>query len=465
MADQVTRIHFVGVGGVGMSGIARIAADFGMKVSGSDAVASAYTDQLEDHGVQVFIGQKAENVSPDCDVVVASTAIPDTNPEMVAAREMGIPVWHRARMLAELGRGKKTLAACGTHGKTTTSSMLAGAVDALGLSPTFVVGGMVEAFHTNAMSVTGVYYVVEADESDGSFLNLSPYVALVTNVEADHLDHYKGGLAEIRETFATFMRSVPEDGACVVCGEDPSLVSLAKSTGRRVVTYGTGDDCDIRVSGYRTKGIASFFDIAFPDGQVLPCTLKKNPGRHNALNAAGVLGVVWVLGHDVAKAAEGIVNYSGVKRRFDLKGEADGVTVVDDYAHHPTEIEATLSAASELDFPQVHVLFQPHRYSRTETLATEFGSAFDHASTLTVMDVYAAGEAAIPGISGQTVVDAVLAHDPQANVAYVPDADEAVQAVVAAAKPGDLVITMGAGSVTKLGPVIVERLAARAKKD
>lgn len=445
-----------------MSGIARVASDLGMTVSGSDMNASRYTDQLIEAGVRIFIGHDAANVTPDVDVVVVSTAIPATNPEYARAVELGIPIWQRARMLAELGVGKKTLAAAGTHGKTTTSSMLATAVDALGLAPTFVVGGIVDAYHTNAVSGTGEYYVVEADESDGSFLNLNPYVALVTNVEADHLDHYTGGIEEIRATFAQFMTSVPEEGAVVVCGDDPSLVELAKSTGRRVVSYGFGEDCDTRVLDYRTQGIGTLFTLAFADGTRVVCNLTRNPGKHNALNAAGVLSVLWALGEDVVAASAGLSGYRGVRRRFDLVGECAGVTVVDDYAHHPTEIAATLSAAADLDFKRIVVLFQPHRYSRTQSLAAQFGEAFEQAHELTVLDVYAAGEAPIEGVSGALVADAVrAAHPEQCNVTFEPSKQAAVKAIAEQCKPGDLVFTMGAGDVTTLGPAILSALAEK----
>lgn len=461
MSSEAKCVHFIGVGGVGMSGIARVASDLGMKVSGSDMNASRYTKQLEDAGISVFIGHDAANVPADCDVVVVSTAIPASNPELVAARERGIEVWQRARMLAELGRGKKTLAAAGTHGKTTTSSMLATATDALGLSPTFVVGGIVDAYQTNAVSGTGEYYVVEADESDGSFLNLSPYVALVTNVEADHLDHYTGGLEEIKETFLRFMASVPEEGAVVACGEDPELVALARRSEKRVVTYGFGEECDTRVLDYRTEGIATLFTLRFADGRTAGCRLEKSPGVHNALNAAGVLSVVWALGEDVEAAAAGLTGYSGVRRRFDLIGEAAGVTVVDDYAHHPTEVAATIEAAKALDFNRVMVLFQPHRYSRTQSLADEFACAFDGADAVMVMDVYAAGEAAIEGVSGKLVADAVAQRGHLDKAAYLPDKDATVDAVLEQLREGDLLITMGAGDVTGFGPRIVEALAAR----
>lgn len=461
MSSETKCVHFIGVGGVGMSGIARVASDLGMKVSGSDVKSSRYTDQLIDAGVPVFIGHDARNLPSECDVVVVSTAIPETNPELVAARELGIEVWQRARMLAELGCGKKTLAAAGTHGKTTTSSMLATATDALGLSPTFVVGGIVDAYQTNAVSGKGEYYVVEADESDGSFLNLSPYVALVTNVEADHLDHYAGGIEEIRETFGRFMSSVPDEGAIVACGEDPSLVELARKTGKRVVTYGFDASCDTRVLDYCTEGIATLFTLVFSDGRTVECRLAKNPGRHNALNAAGVLSVIWALGEDVQRAAEGLAGYSGVRRRFDLVGEAAGVTVVDDYAHHPTEVAATIEAAKALSFDRVVVLFQPHRYSRTQMLAKEFAHAFDLADALMIMDVYSAGEAPIEGVSGQTIVDCVEALGGVGKAAYLPSKEETVDAVVDALRAGDLLITMGAGDVTTFGPQVVRALEQR----
>lgn len=459
MTDNCKRVHFIGVGGVGMSGIARVAADAGMRVSGSDMKSSRYTDDLVAAGIPIFIGHDAKHVTDDIDAVVISTAIPETNPELARARELGIAVWHRAHMLAELGRGKKTLAACGTHGKTTTSSMLATATDALGLEPTFVVGGIVDAYHTNAVSGKGEYYVVEADESDGSFLNLSPYVALVTNVEADHLDHYTGGIEEIRATFLQFMQSVPEEGAVVVCGEDPKLVELAKKSGRRMVAYGFGEGCDTSISNYRTHGVGSLFTLTFADGTVVDVELKCNPGIHNALNAAGVISVLWALGEDAAAAAASLSNFQGVRRRFDLVGEACGVTVVDDYAHHPTEIKATLAAAAALDFKRVVVLFQPHRYSRTESLVGEFGEAFNDADELVLMDVYAAGEAPIEGVDGRLIANAVKQNGHVADVAYEPSKEATPALVASKLKEGDLLITMGAGDVTTFGKKILAELS------
>ena len=437
MTDNCKRVHFIGVGGVGMSGIARVAADAGMRVSGSDMKSSRYTDDLVAAGIPIFIGHDAKHVTDDIDAVVISTAIPETNPELVRARELGIAVWHRAHMLAELGRGKKTLAACGTHGKTTTSSMLATATDALGLEPTFVVGGIVDAYHTNAVSGKGDYYVVEAD----------------------HLDHYTGGIEEIRATFLRFMQSVPEEGAVVVCGEDPKLVELAKKSSRRMVAYGFGEDCDTRISNYRTHGVGSLFTLSFADGTVVDVELKCNPGIHNALNAAGVISVLWALGEDAAAAAASLSNFQGVRRRFDLVGEACGVTVVDDYAHHPTEIKATLAAAAALDFKRVVVLFQPHRYSRTESLAGEFGEAFNDADKLVLMDVYAAGEAPIEGVDGSLIANAVKQNGHVADVTYEPSKEATPALVASKLKEGDLLITMGAGDVTTFGKKILAELS------
>ena len=321
-----------------MSGIALVASTRGMQVSGSDMKESRATKALREAGITVYIGHDAASITDDIDAVVISTAIPEKNPELVAAREKGIAVWHRSQMLAALGRGRKTLACAGTHGKTTSSSMLATTIDRLGLDPSFLIGGTVDGYNTNAKNGTGEYYVVEADESDGSFVHLSPYVALITNVEPDHLDHY-GTLDAIYDAFRDFMNLLPEQGAAVVCADNPRLVELARSTGRRVIAYGEqgtkGADTTFAITG--RKGLGYTFDVTFPDGKTVSTSISKNPGRHNVLNATGVLSVVWALGLDVAKGAEALSTFSGVRRRFDLVAEVGGVTVVDDYAHHPTE--------------------------------------------------------------------------------------------------------------------------------
>lgn len=464
--DSIKRVHFIGVGGVGMSGIALVAHDQGMDVSGSDLRASRYTEQLIASGITVCIGHDAENLSdePAPDVVVVSTAILDNNPELVAAKERNIPVWHRAKMLSELGRGKRTLAVAGTHGKTTTSSMLASTLDGMGLDPTFLIGGIVRTYGTNAHSGTGDYYVVEADESDKSFTYLDPQAVIVTNIEADHLDHYEGGIEEIEQKFVEFMASVPEDGLLVVCGEDHRLVQLARETGRRVLTYGEGDDFDVRLISWEPQGVGSIYELGLPDGRSVSGSILQNPGRHNVLNAAAVIALVYGIGEDVDAAAAQLAKFAGVKRRFDLVGEASGVTVVDDYAHHPTEVAATIEAAKKLDFGSVHVLFQPHRYSRvglfTEVLRDEFAHAFDAADSVTFMDVYSAGETPVPGVSGQTFMDVVELSKSHPPLTYVPHRLDVVDHLVSVAQPGDLVITMGAGDVTSIGPELLSQFAA-----
>lgn len=459
--ERIKQVHFIGVGGVGMSGIARVAHDQGMQVSGSDIKESRYTKQLREAGITVFIGQKAENIPEGDPVVVISTAILENNPELIEARRRGLEIWHRAQMLAHLGVGLDTLAVAGTHGKTTTSSMLASALDALGADPTFLIGGIVRAYGTNAHSGTGDHYVVEADESDKSFTYLSPKAVLVTNIEADHLDHYKD-LDEIYDKFHDFMGLVPEDGVIVACGDEPHVVEIARSEGRRMYTYGFNEGCDVRITSYEPHGIGSRYTAVMPDGTQVEGAIKQNPGRHNVLNATGVITLLWALGFDAAKVAQALSGFAGVRRRFDLVGEVGGVTVVDDYAHHPTEIAATISAAAGLGYKHVHVLFQPHRYSRaplfTQVLHNEFGAAFDKADSVTFMDVYPAGEAPVPGVSGKTFLNVVLEHEGHPQADFVAHRVDVVPHLMDKLQPGDLVITMGAGDVTAMGPQIIDAL-------
>ena len=459
--ERIKQVHFIGVGGVGMSGIARVAHDQGMQVSGSDIKESRYTKQLREAGITVFIGQKAENIPEGDPVVVISTAILENNPELIEARRRGLEIWHRAQMLAHLGVGLDTLAVAGTHGKTTTSSMLASALDALGADPTFLIGGIVRAYGTNAHSGTGDHYVVEADESDKSFTYLSPKAVLVTNIEADHLDHYKD-LDEIYDKFHDFMGLVPEDGVIVACGDEPHVVEIARSEGRRMYTYGFNEGCDVRITSYEPHGIGSRYTAVMPDGTQVEGAIKQNPGRHNVLNATGVVTLLWALGFDAAKVAQALSGFAGVRRRFDLVGEVGGVTVVDDYAHHPPEIAATISAAAGLGYKHVHVLFQPHRYSRaplfTQVLHDEFGAAFDKADSVTFMDVYPAGEAPVPGVSGKTFLNVVLEHEGHPQADFVAHRVDVVPHLMDKLQPGDLVITMGAGDVTAMGPQIIDAL-------
>ena len=454
-----TRVHFIGIGGAGMSGIALVLHQRGYTVTGSDLKSSRYTRPLVKEGVDITLGHDAatiDRVKPE--VVVISTAIPETNPELARARELGIEVWHRAKMLSYLSRGKVTIACAGTHGKTTTSSLAATMLERLGLAPTFLIGGIIDGYETNGYSGEGPYFVAEADESDGSFLNLDPNYVIVTNVEADHLDHY-GTLANIEQAFCDLMRLLPEGGRAIVCGENPHLPELARSCGRPVLTYGFGADNDVVCVREEAVG-TNAFSVRLPDGNVRRLHLDHNPGAHNCLNATAVLTLAYCLGLDTAAAAEAISSFAGVHRRFELVGEQGGVRVVDDYGHHPTEIAATLKAARGLGFKRVRVVFQPHRYSRTQALAEAFGPAFDDADEVVVLDVFSAGETPVPGVSGKAVVKAIKAHNADAQASYVPNRHEAVDYIARTAQEGDLVLTMGAGDVTMLGPAILDALRA-----
>lgn len=450
MPEQVYA-HFIGAGGAGMSGIALVLAERGIAVTGSDLRESRYSRALEKAGVPVAIGHAAENLG-DPQVVVVSSAIPESNPELAEARSRGLEVWPRAKMLAHLAGERQTIAVAGTHGKTSTSSMVATMLSRMGLAPTFLIGGEVDGFDTNAVNGSGPHYVVEADESDGSFVHLDPHIAIVTNVEADHLDHY-GTLEAVEATFCEFMQRVPDDGTLVICGDDARLVELAETTGRSIVTYGFGDGCDVRCRTLRHDGVAARFEVSAGSERVE--SLTRVPGDHMVSNATAALAAAWVLGLDLGSAAEALAGFSGVRRRFDLIGEVSGVTIVDDYAHHPTEIKATLKAARALDFKRVIVLFQPHRYSRTAALCDEFADAFAEADRTVLMDVYSAGESPIPGVSGKTVLDAVLHKHPRTQTTYLPHRADIVPYMRTRLRAGDLVMTMGAGDVTALGPELV----------
>ena len=455
--------HFIGIGGAGMSGIALVLHERGCRVTGSDLKSSNYVRGLEHAGINVKIGHRAETIDELApDVVVISSAIPETNPELVRARELGIPVWPRAKMLSALGAGAKTVAVAGTHGKTTTSSMVATMLDHLGCDPSFLIGGIVEEYGTNGRNGNGGYFVCEADESDGSFLFLNPNVVVVTNIEADHLDHY-GTLENIEKTFCQFMNLVGHDGTVVIYGDVPHYVELARSCDCHVVTYGFADTNDFvcTPSPESSHQLESHFSVTCPDGTVRCLSLHANPGKHNMGNATAALAVASVLGLDLDRAAESVSGFKGAHRRFTHVGDIDGVTVVDDYGHHPTEIAATLAAARALDFKRIVCVFQPHRYSRTQALADMFGTAFDDADVLVVMDVFSAGEMAIPGVSGKTVVKSVKAHGSVDDVTYLPNRKELVAHLVEICRPGDLLITQGAGDVTQIGPAFIASMRER----
>lgn len=450
--------HFIGVGGAGMSGLAKVLADRGVAVSGSDLRLSRYAAALRDAGVVVHIGHDAANLG-DPEVVVVSSAIPESNPELAEARRRGIPVWQRARMLAELAGTRRTVAVAGTHGKTSTSSMTAAVLSAMGLDPTFLIGGELNDVGSNARCGEGDLYVVEADESDGSFLNLAPHVAIVTNVEADHLDHY-GTFSAVVDAFRAFVGQVDPSGVAVLCADDATLMGLVSACPGRVVTYGRSTSADVRTEHIRPQAGGVSFDVAFPDGRHVSAAIAV-PGDHMAVNATGVLAALWALGLDPEAAARALGSFTGVKRRFERVGEVAGVTVIDDYAHHPTEVRATLRAARDAGFGRVWVIFQPHRFTRTAALRTEFGASFPDADRLVLMDVYSAGEAPVPGVSGKTVLDAVLEAAPRTRAAYFPHRADVAGYVADRARPGDLVMTMGAGDVTTMGAEIVRALDER----
>ena len=456
------RVHIVGIGGAGMSGIALVLHERGVHVTGSDLKSSRYVRELENAGIEVHVGHEAATVDAvEPDVVVISTAIPESNPEVIRARELGIEVWPRAKMLPALSLGHTTVAVSGTHGKTTTSSMVTTMLDRMGLDPSFLIGGFVEGYDTNAHSGKSEYYVAESDESDGSFLFFDPTVAVITNIEADHLDHY-GTIENLENTFGQFMDTVGEGGTVVACGESERVRKVAAACKRKVVTYGFEGDGEfdyVCMPEPANRSIEMNFTVSCPSGKCVKVTIKANPGRHNMLNATAAIAVADSLGLDVEKAAEALSTFAGVKRRFTHVADVDGITVVDDYGHHPTEVAATLSAAAGLNYDRVVVVFQPHRYTRTQNLAEEFGGAFNDADVVYLMDIFSAGEMPIPGVSGKLVANSVAKNGSVAEVNYVPNRRDLISRLVADLKPGDLLITMGAGDVTLVGPAFVEAKA------
>jgi UDP-N-acetylmuramate--alanine ligase len=446
-----------------MSGIARIMLSRGVTVSGSDAAASVLLDELAAAGARVYIGHAVENVG-DADTLVVSTAIKPDNPELLEARRRGIPVLHRATALASIMLGHQGIAVAGTHGKTTTTSMITTVLLHSGAQPSYVIGGILAETGLGAAEGAGQAMVVEADESDGSFVILSPAAAVITSVEADHLDNY-GSLAEIEETFGAFAAKITRGGVLLACADDPRarLMTQRVAPGVTALTYGTAADASYRVSGIRQRGMGTALTVTGGAGTALadaePTHLEVAvPGRHNALNAAAAFGLTVELGVPARVAAAGLAGYQGARRRMELKGEADGVRVIDSYAHHPTELAADLAAARHVaSGGRIIAIFQPHLFSRTRIFAADFGAALGHADEVLVLDIYAAREDPEPGVTGVLVSDAV-----PGGAAFMPDQAAVPLAVAGLAKPGDLVLTMGAGDVTALGPRILAALRERA---
>ncbi|NUP20366.1 MAG: UDP-N-acetylmuramate--L-alanine ligase [Streptomyces sp.] len=451
------RPHFIGIGGAGMSGIAKILAQRGAKVAGSDAKESATAEALRALGVTVHIGHAAEHLADDASCVVVSSAIRQDNPELARAAELGIPVVHRSDALAALMDGLRPIAVAGTHGKTTTTSMLAVSLSELGLKPSYAIGGDLDAPGSNALHGDGDIFVAEADESDRSFHKYSPDVAIVLNVELDHHANY-ASMDEIYESFVTFADRITEGGTLVISADQDGARELTRRVSGtvRTVTYGEAQDADVRVLSVLPQGLKSQVTVLL-DGQELTFAVSV-PGRHYALNAVAALAAGAALGIPAAELAPAIAAYTGVKRRLQLKGEAAGVQVIDSYAHHPTEMTADLEAMrAAAGDARILVVYQPHLFSRTQELGKEMGDALALADSSLVLDIYPAREDPIPGITSDLVIEAARAAG--AEVTPVHDKGEVPTLVAGMAKPGDLVLTMGAGDVTDLGPLILDRLA------
>ena len=457
MFKRIKHVHFVGIGGIGMSGIAEVLLNLGYKVTGSDVRSTPITERLERSGATIYPRHAAENVS-GAHVVVTSSAVRPDNPEIQEAERRKIPVIARAEMLAELARLKYSVTIAGTHGKTTTTSMIATILDRAGLDPTVVVGGILNTIGSNARLGKGDFIVLEADESDRSFLLLSPTIAVVTNIEEDHLDHYRD-LEDIQTAFLSFINKVPFYGAAVLCLDEPGVQSLIPRVKRRIVTYGTAAPSDVRITDVIMEGLGSTFELRFNGGSVQKFKLNV-PGMHNVLNATAAFAAARDMGVEAGLIATGLESFRGVNRRFQVKSR-DGITVIDDYAHHPTEIRATLGAAKAGNFRHIFAVFQPHRYSRTFHLFDDFARAFNLADSVLILDIYPAGENPIEGITTLALIDKMKSFGHK-NVLYAPNFEMIESYVIANANEGDAVVVMGAGSVTKLSDTLSERFSRTA---
>jgi len=440
-------IHFVGIGGIGMSGIAEVLLNLGYDVQGSDMKGSAITERLGSRGARIFVGQRAENLE-GAEVVVISSAIKRGNPELDAARDMGLPVVRRAEMLAELMRLKSNVAVAGTHGKTTTTSMVAALLDAGEMDPTVINGGVIHSYGSNARMGTGEWMVVEADESDGTFTKLPATIAIVTNIDPEHLDHY-GDFDGVKAAFETFVSNIPFYGVAVCCIDHPEVQALVgRIHDRRVITYGFNPQADVRIVNLTYKQGVAHFDIALQaEGGMIAGASLPMPGDHNVSNALAAVAVSRHLGVSHAQIKSALTNFGGVNRRFTRVGEVDGVTIIDDYAHHPVEISAVLSAARQATEGRVIAVHQPHRYTRLDSLFEEFCSCFNNADVVAITDVFEAGESPIEGADRDALVAGLKAHGHKRPLAIGGEAD--LPGLFAAeAQPGDLFVCMGAGTIS-----------------
>jgi UDP-N-acetylmuramate--alanine ligase len=451
------RIHLVGIGGIGMSGIAEVLLTLGYSVSGSDTKPSTITERLENLGATIFSGHKAANVN-GAHVVVTSSAVKADNAEVVEAHKHKIPVIPRAEMLAELMRLKYGIAVAGAHGKTTTTSMVAAILGEAHLDPTFVIGGKVNQAGTTARLGKGEYFVVEADESDRSFLLLAPVVSVVTTIDREHLDQYSS-LEEIQEVFAQFVNRVPFYGAAILCLDEPNVQAIIPSIKRPIITYGVSSQSDLVISDINLEGLNSEFRLTFKGDDLGMFRLLHPPGIHNVRNAAAAAAVALYLNVPAELIREALGKFAGVSRRFDIKGIVNDVAVIDDYGHHPVEIRATLEAAKVCKFNRLLVLFQPHRYSRSQQLWHEFTLAFNLADYLIVTDIYAASEPPIPGITGEALANAI-AENGHKNVHYVRSMQDAIEMLLKESQAGDAILTIGAGNVTRASNELVVLLGS-----
>jgi UDP-N-acetylmuramate--alanine ligase len=455
MYGKIEKVHFVGIGGIGMSGIAEVLLNLGYKVSGSDLRQSETTERLASLGGEIFYGHAREHVA-NANVVVISSAVHDDNPEVMEAKHRMIPVIPRAEMLAELMRMKYGIAIAGTHGKTTTTSMVATILTHGGIDPTIVIGGKLNTLGSNAKLGQGQFLVAEADESDGSFLKLSPTIAVVTNIDADHLDFYSG-IEEIKDTFVDFINKVPFYGLAVLCLEDGNIADVIPRVKKRFVTYGLSSQADIRATHIRLSGGTTSF-VAHYKGYRMGEISFPMPGAHNVLNALACIAVAMELDVPFSLIQEGFARFGGVGRRFQLKGEVGDIMVVDDYGHHPAEIRATLAAAKN-GWPErrLVVAFQPHRYTRTKELFDDFVKCFYDADLLILTDIYPAGEQPIAGVSAEGLCDQIRKHG-QKEVAWVSDREALTAYLADVVKPGDIFLTLGAGNIWQVGEALLERL-------
>lgn len=446
------RIHLVGIGGSGMSGIAEVLLSSGYAVSGSDLKATPVTERLARLGANIFEGHLSENVR-GAHVVVVSSAVQASNPEVLEAHKLKIPVIPRAEMLAELMRLKTGIAVAGAHGKTTTTSMAASVLGEAGLDPTFVVGGRVNHAGSNARVGQSEYMVVEADESDRSFLLLAPVVAVITTIDREHMDHYRS-LEEIQEVFLQFANRVPFYGTVILCLDEPNVQAILSQVKRPVITYGTSSQADLVISEVRLNGLASEFRLKYHEEDLGIFHLPSPPGIHNVRNAAAAAAVGLSLNVPADLIRAGLAKFSGVGRRFEIKGEYSGVTLIDDYGHHPAEIRATLEAARGCGHKRLLVLFQPHRYSRTKFLWEDFRRSFNEADILVITEIYAAGEASVDGVNGEILSEAISTAGHK-NVVFTSTMQAGMEFLYREARPGDAILTIGAGSVNR----VLDRLA------